>query len=181
MANEAEGPKYEVAMQADGTIQIVQPSWLEECYRQRQWIPIRPEDYHHKASPQKMEHGDDAQDEDDEDENDTSLAVTPAADLLLGQLEKTLAPSSPSGLVVDMEQVTLFLPCHFILVGFPTDANGREEEEEDSKKKEFQMLCRLIRCGLGRIAWTFNHMITHVVIPDDSCNDSVWYVRRAPG
>ena len=173
VAKKAEGPKYEAAKAdaGEGGIQVVRPAWLDECYQCKEWIPVRPQDHLFSDGPKD---GNNLESEDIPGRGCVAdeTGATDMAHQSLPRLEEQLERVFQSH-PVDIERHTLFLPCHFILLSFDHDG---EITDDQVLWKNGQLLCQLIRGGMGRIAWTFNYHITHVVIPDGCCNESVRYV-----
>jgi twin BRCT domain len=205
IAETATGAKYETAVLVS-TVKVVKPQWLEDCHAQH--CHVREQDYHyqyHHHDNQK-----DTKDKDKVDDTSVPISVSASGTMnttstagrstkfmkrkrdhddgaILSALEQLLlqaqvdASTTTSTVIRDDPSFphSLFSCCQFYLMGFLEDDDN--DNNNTTAETERQGICRLIRRGMGTIAWEFHSDITHVVIRDhpwcDTLRDAI---RNAP-
>jgi hypothetical protein len=124
-------------------MQIVKPTWLDACARDKTLVP---ESQHYLVDAAGDDHGDgDVADDGDINNSDKF---------------QSLSEALKSSDMVQRRDSTLFSSCHFYLVGFEVDSDL------------YLSLSRWIRRGLGTIYWEISPSISHIIV-NDNCDESI--------
>ncbi|GKY98617.1 hypothetical protein MPSEU_000818400 [Mayamaea pseudoterrestris] len=140
VAFQATGAKYEAATMQKG-IQIVHPSWLDECDATNARVNETAHllDFPHANSIHFSANF-----------TTTRPSASNTTNFMYAQIEKQLEKNA------QRHNLSLFSKCRFYLLGF------------DNGSKHHQLLGRLIRRGMGLIHWELDAQVTHILVQLDA-------------
>jgi twin BRCT domain len=179
IASEPCGAKYEVAKKqqysatgsASSSIVIVNPLWVDACYRQRERVPEVDYALVPPQSQQQQENNPDLHASSSgilggaEDANHPEMA-TPRCTSSLEEAASQLLLEPPGG------ALTLLSSCQFVLLGF----HQQYDDDSNGNSKLYQLISRVVRRYMGTIYWELqasnNFVITHVIVNDNSMDET---------